>query len=217
MPTPAKQQRRYSPEVRRSMILDTAARIIVDQGVAGLSMEQISRGAGISKSLMYKYFDNLNDLLSELLHRELKGLRRQEIKAAESATTFEELVRNITHEYLKYIGERGMVIQRLQSEPSISDMHDPTDYGRTSSIDYFAPIVSNHFGLPLDVARALTDISYGIPAAAGEFLLKGEMPIEEVEDLTVSMIIGTFVMARNDYITRNQKLPRLRVQDLTED
>ncbi len=190
------------------MILDNAAKIIASEGISNLSMEQISRNAGISKSLMYKYFDSLTELLKELLKRELEALRRLQFEAAESARTFEELVRNITHQYLSYIDERGLIIERLQSEPRVSDMHDPTDYGRTAAVDYLAPIVSKHFDMPADLARAATDISFGLPASAGEYLLREDMGRDELEELTVSMIIGTFTMVRNDYLTRKQELKR---------
>ena len=190
------------------MILDHTSRIVATEGVAGLSMERISREADISKSLMYRYFDSLTELLRELLQRELKSLRRAQAEAAESANTFEELVRNVTHQYLKYIDKRGLIIERLQAEPSVSDMNDPTDYGRTAAVEYLAEIVSKNFDMPIDIAKAATDISFGLPAAAGEYLLSGHLDLEQVEDLTVSMIIGAVTAARNDYLTKMKPFKR---------
>ena len=68
----ATQRRRYSPEVRRAMILDEAAEIISREGVANLSLEGIGQQAGVSKSLVYNYFGSLLELMKELLDRELK-------------------------------------------------------------------------------------------------------------------------------------------------
>ena len=92
-----------------------------------LTMETLGRKAGISKSLVYNYFSNTREVLSELLERELRRQRRAQSRAAENAETFEGLVRAVTHEYLKYIDERGLIIERLQSEPSVSPIHDPTE------------------------------------------------------------------------------------------
>lgn len=203
-----KQRRRYSPEKRRSLLLDCAADIIARDGLAQISIKSVGEEAGVSKSLVYTYFENITELLRELLERELRSLRRRQIEAAEKAETFEQLVRNVTHEYLCYIKERGLIIERLQSEPSVSDMHNPTDYSREASVDYLAGIVVNHFDIPPDLARAMTDISFGLPAAAGEYLLRTEMDLQELEDLTVTMIIGTFAAARSDYLTRKQPLKR---------
>lgn len=208
MQAQTKPRRRYSPEVRRSMILDQTADIIAREGVAGLSMELIAQNAGVSKSLVYNYFDSLTDLLKELLERELRALRLLQFKAAEKATTFEELVRGVTHEYLDYIDRRGLIIERLQAEPSVSEAQDPTQYDRNSSVDYLAPIVSKQFDMPIELARAATDISFGLPASAGEYLLRTKMDLKELEDLTVSMIIGSIAMVRTDFLTRKQKLKR---------
>lgn len=62
--------------------------------------------------------------------------------------------------------------------------------------------------MPMDVARAATDISFGLPASAGGYLLRSDMDRQAMEDLTVSMIVGTFVGARNDHLTRRKKFKR---------
>lgn len=201
-----RQRRRYSPEKRRALLLDSAASIVARDGVAQISMESVGREAGVSKSLVYNYFNNITELLQELLERELRSLRWRQTQAAEAAQSFEELVRNVTHEYLCYIEQRGLIIERLQSEPSISDMHNPTDFSREAAVDYLASIVVAHFNIPPELARAITDISFGLPASAGEYLLRTQMDLRELEDLTVSMIIGSITAARNDYFARTRPL-----------
>lgn len=202
----SKTKRRFSPKIRRSMILDKTAEMIAKDGISKLSMESVGQYADVSKSLMYKYFDSLADLLKELLEREISTLWRRQVAAAEEAETFEALVRGTTHVYLSYIEERGLILERLQTDPSITRMHDPTDYKRSAAVDYFSSIVVKNFDMPLELARAVTDISFGIPASAGAYLLRSEMDREELEELAVSMIIGTYTAARFDYFTRKQTL-----------
>ena len=202
-----KKRTRLSPEKRRALILDKTAEIVAREGVANLSMDQIGREAGISKSLVYNYFSNLNDLLKVLLERELRHLRRAQRQAAEEAETFEALVRGVTHAYLTYIDERGLIIERLSSEPSVSDTHDPTDYSRDTAVEYLGQLAEDLFDLPPEVVRAATDISFGIPSAAGMYLLKRQLPLKEIEDLTVTMILGTFTAIKTDY-TINKTLLR---------
>ena len=205
---PAKTRRRYSPEKRRELILDQTAEIVAREGVATLTIEQIGREAGISKSLVYAYFPNLTELLRELYQREMRHLRRLQAAAAAGADTFEALVRSVTHEYLKYYDERGLIIEKLQNEPSVSGMHDPTDYGRDAAVDYLTDIVITHFDLPRDIARAATDISFGLPASAGSYLRRHDLPLKTIEDLTVTMIIGTILNVKNEYMARKQPLKR---------
>jgi TetR/AcrR family transcriptional regulator, fatty acid biosynthesis regulator len=185
-------RRRYSPEKRRALILDAAADLVGREGVSGLNAERIARHAGISKSLIYNYFPNITLLLQQLFERELRRLRRRQLEAAEQAESFEGLVRAVTHVYLEYIDERGLIIERLQSEPSVAAVHDPTEYGRAAAVDYLARIVMRQFDLAEDMARAATDISLGLPAAAGAYLLHHDMDRQQLEDITVTMILGSF-------------------------
>ena len=202
-------RQRLAPEKRRSLILDYAADMLTREGVALLTMERIGQEAGISKSLVYNYIPNLTELLRALLERELKTLRRLQFEAAESATTLEDLIQKVTHVYLKYISERGQIIERLQAEPSVSSLNDPTGYSREGAVSYIAEIVSSHLEIPHDIAATITDISFGLPAAAGDYLLRSKDELEKVEKLTVSMILGSIMMVRNDHFTRSKVLRRL--------
>lgn len=202
------ERRRLSPETRRALILDHTATLVAREGVAQLSIEQIGKEAGISKSLVYAYFPNLTELLRELYQREMRQIRRSQAKAAEGAQTFEDLVRSVTHAYLSYMHERGLLIERLQAEPSVSEMHDPTEFSRDRAVDYLTDIVIQQFDLPPDIARAATDISFGLPASAGAYLHRSTMDLKTLEDLTVTMIIGSVVHLKEDYVVRRQPLVR---------
>ena len=204
-----KERRRYSPEKRRELILDHAAEIVAREGVATLSIEQIGREAGISKSLVYAYFPNLTELLRDLFKREMKRLRKLQAAAAANAVTFEELVRSVTHEYLKYFDERGLIIERLQAEPSVSEMHDPTEYGRDAAVEYLTDIIVAHFDLPRDIARAATDISFGLPASAGSYLHRHDLDLQTLEDITVTMILGAVTSLKTEYVGKHKPLIRV--------
>ncbi|MEM1144986.1 MAG: helix-turn-helix domain-containing protein [Pseudomonadota bacterium] len=201
-------KRRYSPEVRRSMLLDAAATLIECDGISQLSMERIAKHADVSKSLIYRYFDSIQDLMRELLRRELVHLRETQFAAAEAAETFEELVRGITKSYLGNIARKGLLIERLQSDPAISATKDPTAFDRERAVDYLANIVNRNFDIPMDVARAVTDISFGVPSAAGAYLLRHEIDFDDLIEITVSMIIGSVNGIRDDYMIRKRKLKR---------
>ena len=188
------------------MILDHTADFVAREGVAQLSVERIGKEAGISKSLVYAYFPNLTELLRALYQREMKQFRRLQADAAASATTFEELVRSITHVYLTYMHERGLLIERLHAEPSVSEAHDPTEFSRDRAVDYLTDVVVKHFDLPPDIARAATDISFGLPASAGAYLLRSKIDLKTLEDLTVTMIIGSVVHLKDEYVVRRQPL-----------
>jgi TetR/AcrR family transcriptional regulator, fatty acid biosynthesis regulator len=193
MSTKARPSRtRLSPEARRALILDSTADMVARDGVAQLSIESIGKEAGISKSLVYAYFPNLTALLRELYQREMRRLRRRQAEVAQAPETFEQLVRSITHAYLHYIDERGLIIERLQAEPSVSENHDPTDFDRDVAVDYLTDIVLRFYKLPRPIARAATDISFGLSASAGSYMHRHDLDAKTLEDLTVAMVMGTF-------------------------
>ncbi|MEM8918517.1 MAG: TetR/AcrR family transcriptional regulator [Pseudomonadota bacterium] len=190
------------------MILDAAAELVESEGIRQLSMERVALHAQISKSLIYKYFDNIQELLRTLLERESRYLRKTQFAAAEAAGTFEELVRGITKTYLRNISRKGLLLERLQADPALSETNDPTALDRDIAVEYLSKIVNKNFDLPMDTARAITEISFGVPSAAGAFLLRHDVDRDELEDITVAMIVGSINGIRNEYMIRKNKLKR---------
>lgn len=205
---------RLPPEQRKEMILDHAAEIIRSEGVANLKMEQLGRGAGVSKSLIYSYYPSLTDLLQALYTRENEALRKQQQQAVRESETIEELVRKVTQVYLAYVEERGTILEKLQSEPAISGNQELAEYGRKISVDYLSEIVSRTLGVGMEVAAPAVDISFGLPSAAGHYLLHHDLDRKRIEDITVTMIIGAIEAISNRYAVAFQ--PIIRGKHATE-
>lgn len=201
MAEPKKTRTRLSPEVRKDLILDHAAEVVAVEGVSALSMERLGKEAGISKSLVYAYYPSMKELLQTLLKREYKRLRKLQSKAAENAETFEQLVRLVTSTYLTYMEERGLILERLAAEPSLEDHGDPTEYSREAAVLYVATIIRDNFGIDMSVAYPTADISFGMPAAAGHYLIKHNVSRQTIEDITVEMIIGSVEGVKRNYDT----------------
>jgi len=204
MTTAKKKRTRLSPEVRKELILDHAAEVVEKEGVSALSMERLGKEAQISKSLVYAYYPSMTELLQSLLKREHKRLRALQDKAAMSAETFEQLVRRMTRAYLSYMDERGLILERLSAEPSLFNQGDPTEYSRDVAVKYLAKIVQNNFDIDMNVALPAVDISFGMPAAAGTYLIRNGVSRQTIEDITVTMIIGSIEALSTNY-TRSFK------------
>lgn len=209
MAEPKKTRTRLSPEVRKHLILDHAAEVVKTEGVSALSMERLGQEAGISKSLVYAYYPSMKELLQTLLKREYKSLRIRQAKSAEGAETFEQLVRQTTKAYLSYIDERGLILDRLAAEPSLSDHGDPTEYSRITAVEFIANIVHEHFGIDMKIALIAIDISFGIPAAAGHYLTRHDVSRQTVEDITVAMMIGSIGGLKRNYETALKPIKNL--------
>lgn len=199
---------RLSPEARMQEILESTAKIVANEGITSVSMEKIGNSVGISKSLVYSYFPSTTELLQALLKREMKILRSEQAKAAESANTFEQLVRKVTHVYLNYIEEKGLLIYRLQSEPSVSELGGPAYYHKDVSVNYLAELLVELYGVPIEIAKPAVDISFGLPDAAGRYLDQNDADKQTVEDITVAMILGSINAIKEGFDLKFKPLPK---------
>ena len=55
-------------DARPPEIIDAARAVLEKTGAKGLSMNKISKEAGVSEATLYKYFDNKNDLLNHVVN-----------------------------------------------------------------------------------------------------------------------------------------------------
>ena len=53
---------------RKTLILDAALHVFAEEGYHSASISKIAKRAGVSKGLMYNYFESKQDLLRVLLH-----------------------------------------------------------------------------------------------------------------------------------------------------
>ncbi|WP_067815508.1 TetR/AcrR family transcriptional regulator [Nocardia inohanensis] len=80
MPTKAVRQRRRPTQERskatREHILDTAARLFGERGIADTSTNRIAAEAGVSIGTLYRYFADRSVIVDELLGRMLANIER---------------------------------------------------------------------------------------------------------------------------------------------
>lgn len=60
---------RLAPDVRRALVLDAATRVILRQGAARMTMEDVAHEAGVARGTVYLYFDSVDDVLAALRER----------------------------------------------------------------------------------------------------------------------------------------------------
>jgi AcrR family transcriptional regulator len=65
----ATNRRREPPEVRREQLLDAAAAVFLDRGLAQATMADVTEAAGVAKGTIYLYFDSKSALLTALRAR----------------------------------------------------------------------------------------------------------------------------------------------------
>ncbi len=170
------------------MILDQAAILVTTEGVSAVTMDRVGREAGVSKPLVYAYFQNVTVLLQEVLLRDQRRLWEAQTIAVSEAKDFDELIRLTTRTYLMHIEKSGMQIQRLMSEPSVAAVFQEKEQERrTRVVDFLAKEMARTLEVPRDVANLVTELSMGMTGAAGELISRGAVSRKKVEDILVRL------------------------------
>ncbi|MCE2891497.1 MAG: TetR/AcrR family transcriptional regulator [Hyphomonadaceae bacterium] len=192
MPPLPHRRTRMVPEARRDLILDVTAQLVTTEGVSAVSMERVGREAQISKALVYNYFPSRNLLLQALLMRENRAYQIQQIKAAETATDLETMVRATTRAYLDQVAAKGVLIERLMGEPAIAEaMGEIELIGRQQAIDYLLSRINADKALSAPLARMMVEVGLGITGAGGAYLDRTGCDIDLLEDMVVDMILAS--------------------------
>ena len=195
-----KERRRLDPEVRKQMILDKAAVLVAAEGVAAATMDRIAREAGVSKPLVYAYFQNITSLLQELLLRDQRRLWEEQTTAVSEAGDFDDLVRRTTQTYLKHVERSGMHIQRLMNEPSVAEVFQENERQRRQRVvDFLVTEMTRTLKVPREIASLVIELSLGMTGAAGELVSRGVVSRKKIEEILVCLYRGNTVALREQY------------------
>ena len=192
--------RRFHPEVRKHMILDQAAALVAAEGVSAVTMDRIARGAGVSKPLVYAYFQNVTTLLQELLLRDQRRLWEAQTAAVSEAKDFDDLIRQTTRTYLQHIEKSGMHIQRLMSEQAVAAVFQEREQERRQRVvDFLAKEMARTLNVPREIANLVIELSLGMTGAAGEMVSRGAVSRKKIEELLICLYRGNAEALRAQY------------------
>lgn len=98
------QRREREREARRNAILDAAHAAFFADGFEAATMDDVALRAQLGKGTLYNYFGTKNELLLGVVVRDqLRMIERFE-HAARQATNGLQLVRQLMHEFIRYMG-----------------------------------------------------------------------------------------------------------------
>ncbi|QLC25365.1 TetR/AcrR family transcriptional regulator [Parasphingopyxis algicola] len=188
--TAPRRRRRMAPEDRRELILDAAARIVVEEGVSAANMDRVAREAEVSKPLVYNYFDNRANLLGTLLVREYPAFQGTPVRRRANES-FEDIIRRTTLDFIDRFLAKGILIQRLLNEPSVAaDVLKKQAKGREATVKFFGELMEEEFDVPSGTGGLTAELCMGITRSAAQMLLRDESDHDRIVDMTVQMIVG---------------------------
>ena len=77
----------------KNIILERSANMFFNYGIQNISMDDIAKKCGVSKKTIYKYFENKDDLVHQVIGVQLKELKEEIFKNKQvSENALKELI-----------------------------------------------------------------------------------------------------------------------------
>lgn len=160
--------RRLPSAERRDQLLDAARTLILEHGLNSFTMEALTREAGVSKPLAYKYFDTRLELLQSLLYREYTthyDRLERELAQAESYSDVATIM--VETDFTRVSGQD--IIKMLRDQSDVDEVLDPlmkTSGNRLGEL--LVAAFREEFDVDLDRAKRIVRMASGTSRASAE-------------------------------------------------
>ena len=145
---------RQTAESRRDALLDVAAALVLEGGPEAVTMGTVAGRAEVTRALVYKHFDNRDDILATLYRREAAALdHRMRRKVAAADAGFEPKLRSFVHAVLELVDTHAAFFAPLRTYGYDRTQRREQRRWDRRTLDYFTALASDEFGLDPTVAR----------------------------------------------------------------
>lgn len=182
-------RQRLSPAVRTAQIIDSAAKLIVEQGYLPLAIETLAQTAGSSKALIYTYFSEQESLFNALLERELNGLLAAGLDTASQIDNLEQASVLCAQLYFEHVARYGPLLHILLSDRYMSDRIDRRLLAiRNRVLQRLARLAQQRLSLGKREALASLEMMIAIPEEAGRLAFHQEIDVNVARQMCKTLI-----------------------------
>ena len=178
---------RSATPATRDAMLDAAKELISDIGYASMSHADITAAVGMGRTTFYEHFASKEDLLVELVRRDLPPLTIEILESVDSTLPPDERLHGLGMKMVQFVGTDhiGLILHtevpRLSPEAqrAIADAH--TGIAKEFSSIYRDGVESGCFR---EIPRALVGrMMEGIIMTGGRVVMESDDPTAEVDDM----------------------------------
>jgi AcrR family transcriptional regulator len=181
---------RLTPEARRDQLLDTAKRMIVDDGLQAFTMEGLARAAGVSAPLVYNYFAGRPELLQELLVREYRHFIAEAVEATRAARDFEDIVRISVASNFDHHAPGNILPVLLGQQEIAAVIASERAEHRKQNARFLVRAAADSYHLTRRQAQLAVSMSSGASIAAAEFAATTGASREETIEMAMGYILS---------------------------
>lgn len=142
-------------------MLDVALDLLLAEGESAITVGSIAERANVTRTLVYKHFENRDDLIVELHRRERKRLDDELIAITVSAEPgFEPQLRAMVRGLLDAAEQWSTIFNPLRRGSEATARRDRRARNRRT-LGYFTNLAVEDYQLPVDVTRSAMSVLLG--------------------------------------------------------
>lgn len=182
---------RLTPEQRKIQLLDIAAGIVLNEGVAEVSLNRVAREAGITEAQAHNCFGRRIDLLLELTRRELGEAEQTRRDVVERGRDYVMSVVLSTVAYLDEAQARGPLLQALLTVSEVREgLRDERELQRARAREPVLSRMRRRYNFSDDEALCANAILSAITLRGGGMLANGRITRPVANRLVLSMVLA---------------------------
>lgn len=130
---------------RRANLLAAAATIVCEDGVTAVTVDRTAQIAGVNRALVYRFFDNSDDLLVQLAEQEYAKVEAKLAQAMATADTFPDRIRAVIETYLRAVtgGEQRVVDELVRTNTGSGPLATWRDRKDAQTVFYLAQLITD--------------------------------------------------------------------------
>jgi len=101
------------PEATRKALLDAAEAVFLEKGFGNTALSEISRRAGMTKSLIHHYFGSKENLWQEVKQRRFDHYAHRQLDMLKDAAPTAGLLRNSVELYFRFLKQNPEIVRIL--------------------------------------------------------------------------------------------------------
>lgn len=174
----------------RERIVDRAAELVAERGVAGTSLDEVLAAAGASKSQLYHYFAGRDELVEAAVARRCTHVLSELTQALGNVATLAELEAALAGFVAAYEqqGMPGCPIGSLASE--VAERNDGARLRVAAAFDTWEGLVSGALGRMRERGELRADASPGVLATALLASIEGGLLLSQTRKDPASLRIA---------------------------
>ena len=128
-------------------MIETAEAVFAERGYSAASMDDIAERVGVSKPMLYEYFNSKEGLLLACIRQSRAALRDVTAQATSGATSPEDALHRGLLAFFVFIRERRQAWSLLRHEMALigTPAADEIEETRRQQTDLIAALMSGHF------------------------------------------------------------------------